>query len=439
MAVSKRLRFEILRRDGHRCHYCGATAVEAALTVDHVTATALGGTDTPDNLVTACDPCNSGKSATPPGAALVAGVQERHQGWRDALTATAEDDRGQQEFARAFLDAWEDGNGSELPPGWKRTIDAYRQSGLTPHMWAEIIDIALTKPNVEDRFRYCCGVARNKVKEIQERAAKSVGGPAEEDLDDSTRMQIAVREAAFAAWYLSMGGDEEPATAELSAAMQQSLNNLPDEEFMDSGRIVAAAEYGGWFNIADINQAFRDMDFRDAWRAWMDAWPRIYIPGEDSPWGGKWVNGPDDSAQEWVKEQINALLDAKVHISRLAQAAVYAGFHKSARLYRGLADHELEASHLNPSLSQVLELWRTGYAASAGQDPDETQRQAFFQSVHRVSSAYANDTHGLLNADLFRAAVWAGAYQDPDISTCLPLRTSVFEAAAALPVPPSPE
>lgn len=66
MAVSKRLRFEILRRDGHRCRYCGAGALAAPLTVDHITPLALGGTDDPDNLATACEPCNSGKTSTLP-------------------------------------------------------------------------------------------------------------------------------------------------------------------------------------------------------------------------------------------------------------------------------------------------------------------------------------------------------------------------------------
>ncbi|AWN05089.1 HNH endonuclease [Gordonia phage Easley] len=36
MAVSKRLRYEILRRDNHTCRYCGATAPDVPLTVDHV-------------------------------------------------------------------------------------------------------------------------------------------------------------------------------------------------------------------------------------------------------------------------------------------------------------------------------------------------------------------------------------------------------------------
>lgn len=37
MPVSKRLRYEILKRDNHACRYCGAAATDAKLTVDHVT------------------------------------------------------------------------------------------------------------------------------------------------------------------------------------------------------------------------------------------------------------------------------------------------------------------------------------------------------------------------------------------------------------------
>lgn len=43
MAVSKRLRFEVLRRDNHACRYCGATPPDVVLTIDHVVQTALGG------------------------------------------------------------------------------------------------------------------------------------------------------------------------------------------------------------------------------------------------------------------------------------------------------------------------------------------------------------------------------------------------------------
>ncbi len=62
MSISKRLRFEVLKRDGFRCTYCGATSLSTRLHVDHVEPASRGGSDDPANLVTACAPCNLGKS-----------------------------------------------------------------------------------------------------------------------------------------------------------------------------------------------------------------------------------------------------------------------------------------------------------------------------------------------------------------------------------------
>lgn len=61
--LGKALRFEILARDGFRCQYCGATPTDGALLqVDHRKPRARGGTDEHDNLTTACQDCNYGKS-----------------------------------------------------------------------------------------------------------------------------------------------------------------------------------------------------------------------------------------------------------------------------------------------------------------------------------------------------------------------------------------
>ncbi|MFF0777048.1 HNH endonuclease [Streptomyces sp. NPDC003720] len=75
MAVSKRLRYEILRRDNHTCRYCGASAPDVPLRIDHVTPVALGGTDHPSNLVTSCEPCNNGKSSTIQGYVAAASIE----------------------------------------------------------------------------------------------------------------------------------------------------------------------------------------------------------------------------------------------------------------------------------------------------------------------------------------------------------------------------
>jgi hypothetical protein len=82
MAVSKRLRFEIFRRDIYTCHYCGASAPDVVLTVDHILPKTLGGTDLPDNLVTACTECNSGKSSTQPDRNLVSEVRREAERWQ---------------------------------------------------------------------------------------------------------------------------------------------------------------------------------------------------------------------------------------------------------------------------------------------------------------------------------------------------------------------
>jgi hypothetical protein len=76
MAVSQRLRYEILRRDNHACRYCGATAPDVKLNVDHVIPTSLGGSDKPDNLVTACADCNGGKTSSMPNAMTVEDVNQ---------------------------------------------------------------------------------------------------------------------------------------------------------------------------------------------------------------------------------------------------------------------------------------------------------------------------------------------------------------------------
>lgn len=60
--ISKRLRFEIFKRDGFTCRYCGRNPPTVVLNVDHIMPVSKGGTNDLDNLITACFDCNSGKS-----------------------------------------------------------------------------------------------------------------------------------------------------------------------------------------------------------------------------------------------------------------------------------------------------------------------------------------------------------------------------------------
>jgi len=56
-------RKNILRRDNHKCQYCGSVV---NLTVDHVIPKSRGGEETWENLVTACVKCNNKKGNRTP-------------------------------------------------------------------------------------------------------------------------------------------------------------------------------------------------------------------------------------------------------------------------------------------------------------------------------------------------------------------------------------
>lgn len=61
--LSKKLRFEVFKRDSFRCQYCGGAAPDVLLRVDHIKPVKDGGTNQITNLITACEDCNQGKGA----------------------------------------------------------------------------------------------------------------------------------------------------------------------------------------------------------------------------------------------------------------------------------------------------------------------------------------------------------------------------------------
>jgi len=60
-AISKGTRFEVFKRDGFTCRYCGAQPPAVVLVIDHIDPVANGGDSKMLNLVTSCEACNQGK------------------------------------------------------------------------------------------------------------------------------------------------------------------------------------------------------------------------------------------------------------------------------------------------------------------------------------------------------------------------------------------
>lgn len=59
--ISKKLRFEVFKRDNFTCRYCGRKAPDVVLEVDHIEPVSKGGKNSIINLVTSCRECNRGK------------------------------------------------------------------------------------------------------------------------------------------------------------------------------------------------------------------------------------------------------------------------------------------------------------------------------------------------------------------------------------------
>lgn len=59
--ISKTMRFEVFKRDGFTCQYCGRHAPDVLLEIDHIKPVADGGDNSILNLITSCRDCNRGK------------------------------------------------------------------------------------------------------------------------------------------------------------------------------------------------------------------------------------------------------------------------------------------------------------------------------------------------------------------------------------------
>lgn len=183
--VSKALRFEILRRDNFRCHYCGTEAAQTELHVDHVVPQSLGGTNDPSNLVTACAQCNSGKAGRTLDEPVLAAVDEKAQRYATAVEQAIAERRQvlttEQQTKNAFRAEWNRWEPTEpLPAGFGDSVRQFMRAGLD---WEDIVDsieVAMSRHDIRGReharFKYFCGVCNRKIEDVRKRADEIMSG-----------------------------------------------------------------------------------------------------------------------------------------------------------------------------------------------------------------------------------------------------------------------
>ena len=180
MAVSKRKRFEVFKRDGFACQYCGRTPPAVTLEADHIVPVADGGPDDMGNLVTACFDCNRGKSDVPLSAAPAPLVQvmeeaEEKRAQLEAYSQFLQDARAAEEERVETLGVrWYDDFNPSHEHG-QYVFGAPRRASVRAFLkrlpFAEVeeaMELAQARVRVfgsdEKRWRYFCGVCWNKIR-----------------------------------------------------------------------------------------------------------------------------------------------------------------------------------------------------------------------------------------------------------------------------------
>jgi hypothetical protein len=190
-AISKRVRYEVLRRDNFTCKYCRST--ENELTVDHVVPVSLGGTDDPSNLVAACRDCNLGKTSSSPDAAVVAQVTDDALRWSAAMQVAAglmrDNLQEEWDYADTLDDEWSgwhygyDHRPIPRPSDWRHSANAWRTAGLPIDLLTDAARRALGNSKIppQDTWKYFCGIAWRRITEIQKAAQASLTEPDEDE------------------------------------------------------------------------------------------------------------------------------------------------------------------------------------------------------------------------------------------------------------------
>lgn len=177
-AISKKKRFDIFKRDGFKCQYCGAHPPDVALHVDHIHPVAEGGTNEIENLVTSCEPCNLGKGArllsvTPKSLAMqakeVAEREEQLRGYQEILEARR--DRIEDELWRVAEVIEPGSSKSGMKLDWLSSIKKFNaELGLHDVLDAAEIARSYYPYGGKRAFLYFCGICWNRIR------AKRSGG-----------------------------------------------------------------------------------------------------------------------------------------------------------------------------------------------------------------------------------------------------------------------
>ena len=171
-SLSKKIRFEVFKRDLFTCQYCGATPPNTVLEIDHIKPVASGGENQEDNLITACFDCNRGKGArelseAPDALSKKLEVQKEKQEQLKQFEKMLSQKKAQLTRKVNQLEAFFcEYTHNTFTDKFKRSVRTFFER-LPKAVVFDAMEIAIDadlKP--EETVKYFCGVCWNKIREV---------------------------------------------------------------------------------------------------------------------------------------------------------------------------------------------------------------------------------------------------------------------------------
>jgi len=171
-AISKKLRFDIFKRDEFTCAYCGSTPPNVILQVDHIHPVAEGGLNHIDNLITSCQPCNIGKGANvltnipislKDKASFVLEKEEQIKAYYKVMQEQEDRLNDEMWLIADIIDSGSPTKG--MDKGWLSSIKKFlKQLNYFEVLEAAEIARAKFKWGGKKTFLYFCGVCHRKIR-----------------------------------------------------------------------------------------------------------------------------------------------------------------------------------------------------------------------------------------------------------------------------------
>lgn len=168
--MTKKLRFEVFKRDGFCCGYCGRRPPDVVLEVDHITPVCKGGKDKLSNLLTSCFDCNRGKAGTPidkkthqEAAKVLKEKRDQLRAYNRLIEAI---EHAQEEQVNRVEEVFRDYGNASLRPNSRRSVKRFI-SKLGTVKVIEAAEMAFggkKQREPDDAFKYMCGICWNWIR-----------------------------------------------------------------------------------------------------------------------------------------------------------------------------------------------------------------------------------------------------------------------------------